>query len=223
MEKVNLKAYTREENNGKAKLLRAKGYLPAVLYGSNITGLSLKVKKGEFEKVYEKAGESTLVDLQVDEKPPVKVLIYDVQKEPIHDRINHIDFFQVDMKKKVTTEIPLEFIGESKAIRELGAALIKHADNIEVECLPEDLVSEIKVDISPLSNFDDSLKVKDLVLPKGVTALADGENIIVSVVEPKAEEEPVAAVKPEDVEVIGKGKEEKEGAEGAAEKEKTEK
>jgi len=207
-EKTNLKAYKREETNGKAKLLRAKGYLPAVLYGNNIANQSLKVKKNEFEKVYGQAGENTLVELQVGENAPVKVLIYDVQKEPVKDRITHIDFYQVDMKKKVTTEIPLVFAGEAKAIKELGGVLIKSMDNLEVECLPDDLVGEIIADISALEKFEDSIKVKDIKLPKGITALADAEQIVATVIEPKAEEEPVAEVKPEDVEVIGKGKEE---------------
>ncbi|MFA6106781.1 MAG: 50S ribosomal protein L25 [Patescibacteria group bacterium] len=210
MEKtVNLKAFKREETNGKAQAIRKAGYLPAVLYGGGQTTRTLKVLKNEFEKVYAQAGENTLLELAIDSEKPVKVLIYDVQKDPVKDLLSHVDFFQVDMKKKVVTEIPLAFIGESKAVKEQGGSLIKNLDSIEIECLPDDLVHEIRVDISRMENLDDSLKVSDIDLPKGIKALADGEIIIASVVPPKLEEEPVAPVSVEDVEVVTKGKEEK--------------
>ncbi|MFA6393390.1 MAG: 50S ribosomal protein L25 [Patescibacteria group bacterium] len=220
MEKtINLKVFKREKMNGKAKVIRKAGYLPAVLYGANLPTRMLKVLKSEFEKVYTQAGENTLLELSIDSEKPVRVLIYDVQKEAIKDRLSHVDFFQVDMKKKVVTEIPLAFVGESKAVKEQGGSLIKNLDSIEIECLPDDLVHEIRVDISRMESLEDSLKISDIELPKGIKALADGEIIVASVVPPKVEEEPIAPVSVENVEVVGKGKEEK--AEGEETKEKS--
>lgn len=218
MEKVNLKAFKREEKI-KPAAIREEGFLPAVLYGNKVASQALKVKKNEFEKVYSQAGENTLVELEIDGEKPLRVLIYDVQKEAVKDKISHVDFYQVDMKKKVTTEIPLEFVGESKAVKELGGAFIKNMDSIEIECLPDDLVSEIKVDISVLTQLEDSLKVKDINFPAGITPTAEEDQIIASVIEPKVEEEPAAPVSVEDVEVIGKGKEGEEGKDGAGGKE----
>jgi large subunit ribosomal protein L25 len=208
---INLKAFNRTETNGKAKMLRAKGYLPAVLYGGNQPTRSLKVLKSEFEKAYEQAGENTLLELAIDSENPVKVLIYDVQKEAVKDRLEHVDFFQVDMKKKVITEIPIAYTGESKAVKEQGGSLIKNLDSIEIECLPDDLVHEIVVDISRMENLEDSLKVSDIALPKGIKALTDAEVIVASVKPPRVEEEPITPVDVTNVEVIGKGKDEKEG------------
>jgi len=212
MEKtISLKAFERKETNGKVQAIRKAGYLPAVLYGGKQPARALKVLKSEFEKVYKQAGENTLLELAIDSDKPVKVLIYDVQKEAVKDRLNHVDFFRVDMKKKVVTEIPLAFIGESKAVKEQGGSLIKNLDSIEIECLPEDLVHEINIDISRMENLEDFLKVSDIALPQGIKAITDGEVIVASVVPPRVEEEPIAAVNVENVEVIGKGKEEKPG------------
>jgi len=108
--------------------------------------------------------------------------------------LTHADFYQVNMKEKITTEIPLHFIGEAKAIKELGGTLIKDMDSLEVECLPSDLVDHIDVDISVLNTYDDAIRVSDLQLPKGITMVHHTNEMIAAVKEPKVEvEEPVAA------------------------------
>lgn len=207
MDKINLKAVKRDEKV-KAAEIRNEGFLPAVLYGNKVPSQSLKVKRNEFEKVYGQAGENTLVELEIDGAKPSRVLIYDVQKDAVKNKITHVDFYQVDMKKKVTTEIPLVFIGESKAVKELGGVFMKNIDSIEIECLPDDLVAHIDVDITSLTSLDDSIKVKDIKFPAGITATVEEDQIVASVVEPKVEEEPALPVSVEDVAVVGKGKEE---------------
>lgn len=173
----------------------AKDVIPAVLYGPGLANQNLKVRRVELEKAVAAGGESTLVDLEIDGKTTVKVLLKDLQFHPLKNTIRHVDLYQVDMKKKITTEIPLHFVGESKAVKELGGMLIKNMTEIEVECLPTDLISHLDIDISVLKEIHDSVKVGDLKLPTSVHILNDLDTDIVTVAEQAAEEvvAPVAA------------------------------
>lgn len=208
--------------------LREKGeklsadQIPAVLYGNGIDNSILKVKKNEFEKIFSKAGESNLIDLEF-ESVKTKVLVKDTQKDVIKNTVSHIDFYQVNMEEKLTTEIPLEYIGESKAVKSLNAMLVKDFDSIEVMCLPADLVDHIDIDISNLSDYDDSIRLSDIVLPKGIELVTDQlETIIAAVREPrKIEEEPV--VVKEEVEEKKEGGEKKEGEKKESAEKKEEK
>lgn len=197
-----LKASLRARLGNKTHALRREGLVPAVLYGHNIPSQNLEVDARVFEKIYKAAGESTLVDLQVGEGAPVKVLIQEVAKHHINLKPIHVDFYQVSMTEKLKVTIPLKFKGESAAIKELGGVLVKNLQELEVECLPQDLVHEIEVDISSLRTFEDALAVKDLKIPSGITVLTRAEETVVLAQAPKAEEEVVVA--PSEKEVIEK-------------------
>lgn len=188
MEELTLKAEIRKELGKKVKNLRKAGFLPAVLYGHDIKPLNLMVNQKEFQKIYQKAGTSTLVDLKIDNQSK-KVLILDVQYQPVSDKPLHIDFYQVKRLKKIETEIPLKFIGEAEAVKELDGTLITNKDKIEVRCLPEDLVHEIEVDISSLKTFEDQIKISDLKIPPKIEVLDNPEEVVALVEPPKTEEE----------------------------------
>jgi large subunit ribosomal protein L25 len=172
-----------------------KDSLAAVLYGNGIEAQSLKLKAADFIKVFAAAGESNLIKLNTGTET-VNVLVKSLQKNPLKNFINHVDFYQVNMKEKVNTEIPLHFIGESKVVKEMGGMLNKEINEIEVECLPSDLVDHIDVDISVLNDFDDVIKISDLNIPKGLEISADAETIVAMVMRPKVEEEKPAEVAP---------------------------
>ena len=196
-----------EKREKKEKL--SKDFIPAVLYGKDIESQSLKMRKTEFEKIFAGAGESNLIELNLD-GTPIKTLVKDIQRNVLNHSLTHADFYQVNMKEKVVAEIPLNFIGESKAVKELGAMLNKDLDDLEVECLPGDLVDHIDVDISVLVAFDDAIRIGDLKLPAGVIATGEAEEMVASVKEPMIiEEEPVVeAVPTEEVKPVA-GDEEK--------------
>jgi len=198
--KVQLNAQSRSESNGKAKNIRTTGFIPAVIYGFGKENKNIKVKKHDFEKVFAIAGEFNLVDLSIDEALPAKVIIKDVQRDGLTDGVIHIDFYQVDMTKKITTEIPLNFVGEAKAIKELGGTLVKNMDTVEVKCLPGDLVSHIDVDISRLEFFDQFIRLHDLILPHGIALAQETNEAVVGVVEIKIEEEAPKSVEAAPVE-----------------------
>jgi large subunit ribosomal protein L25 len=163
--------------------------IPAVVYGPSIESKSIKLDKVEFEKVYEEVGESSLIDLVIADETSVKVIVKEVQKHPFKNVIYNVDFHQVDMSQKITTEIPLEFVGESRAKKEQGALIMQNLDTVEVECLPADLVNSIEVDLSSLNDFGDSIHVKDLKVPAGMEILQELDEVVVSAIEPQEEEE----------------------------------
>ena len=172
----------------------AKDFIPAVLYGPGLANQNLKLRRVDLEKAVAAGGQSTLVDLEIDGGKSVQVLLKDLQFHPLKNTIRHVDLYQVDMKKKITTEIPLKFIGESKAVKELGGMLVKNMDAIEVECLPTDMISSLDIDISVLKEIHDSVKVGDLKLPASMHILNDLDTDIVTVVDQEVEvAAPVAA------------------------------
>lgn len=183
-----LKAKVREITGKKVKKMRAEDIIPAVLYGNKIESKNLLVNYLDFKRVYDKAGESALVELELEGKK-VNVLIHATQTEPMSGKVSHIDFFQVNMKEEVETEIPLEFVGESPAVKELGGVLVKSLDEISVKCLPADLPEKYEIDLSKLVTFEDVIAVKDLKVSDKIEILVDGETLIVSVQEPRSQEE----------------------------------
>lgn len=190
---VKLSAQSRGEKS-KPNQIRQNGFIPVVVYGAKSQNRNLQVKKNDFIKTFELAGEFNLVDLLIDDKETIKVIIKDVQKDGVRDNIIHADLYAVDMNQKITTQIPLNFIGESKAVKELGGTLVKNMDTLEVSCLPGDLVSHIDVDLSGLVEFDQFIRMNDLKLSKGIELDSDTNEAIVGVTETKVEEEaPVAA------------------------------
>ncbi len=166
-----------------------KDFFPGIIYGPGSENVLIKIKTNDFTKVYDEAGESNLIELEIDGSGKIPVLIKDFQRDPIKDFFSHVDFYQVDMSKKVTAEIPLSFVGESRAVKELGALLMKNIDSIEVECLPKDLVDHIDVDISSLLSFGDIILVKDIKVSSDLKVLNNPDDAVVSVVEPKKEKE----------------------------------
>ena len=175
-------------------------FIPAVLYGKGLDSLSLKVNRNLFDKVFKEAGESNLIDLDYG-SGPVKVLVKDIQRDVIKNFIIHADFYQINMKDKITAEIPLYFEGEAPAVKNLGGILMKELDSLEVECLPSDLVDHISVDLSGLSALDDAIRIQDLVLPKGISLVRDTNEVIVSISQPKViveTEAPVDEAEPEE-------------------------
>lgn len=167
--------------------------LAAVLYGRDQETLSLSLNYNEFDKLFAIAGESNLISLQLGENS-FPVLVKAIQKDVIKNTYIHIDFYKVNMKEKVKADIPVKFIGEARAIKELGAVFITNINELSVECLPNDLVDHIEVDISSLQEFGDLIRVEDVKLPKGFHLFHESHEIICVAEEPKKVEEKVQVV-----------------------------
>jgi len=198
----------RTEGGSKAcRAFRAQGKMPAVVYGPNNETETILLNTKEFEKIWSEAGESTVLTLTgLDKK--ISVLIHDVAHDPLYGTPTHADFYAVQTDKVVDVEVPLVFTGVSPAEKGLGGTLIKVMFTLSIEALPKDLPSEVEVDISRLVTFDDQIQVKDIVLPAGVTADAEPEEVVALVQAPREEEDVESTGDVSSVEVEKKGKEE---------------
>lgn len=185
---LTLNATTRPADT-RAELLRRAGQIPAVLYGFGVDNTSITLDRKTFWKVFIAAGGNTLVELKIDDKAPIKVLIQDVQRNPVYDEPIHADFYAVNLKETVQTEIPLSFIGDSPAVVDLEGSFVTNKTEVEVKALPTDLISEIEVDISVLKTFEDMIRVSDLKVPSTIEILDDPEDVVALVNEPRSEEE----------------------------------
>ncbi len=218
MTEFKIEAKLREETPQKT---RQDGFIPAIVYGNNVDNIKVAVPKIDFMRLYREAGESNLIDLSIDGKS-IKTLINDIQHHVVNGQIQHIDFFKVNMKEKLHTAIPLSYIGESPAVVNLDGTLITTKDEVEVECLPSDLISEIEVDITVLDDFEKNLKISDIKVPAGIEILEDPELVIAHVQEPRSEEE-MAALDQEIVEDVSAIEVENKGEEAPAEDEEAKK
>ena len=185
---LNLAVKTRTVIGKAVAGLRKSGKIPAVLYGHGVAPVNLEVEYSQFEKVYRQAGDSTLVDLIVDQNTPVKVLVQDFQLDPTTSRYTHVDFYQVRMDEKLHTDIILKFIGEAPAVKELSGILVTNLTEVEVECLPKDLVHEIEVDLSVLKDLDKVIHVADIKAPAGIKILNNEQDVVALVQPPRVEE-----------------------------------
>ena len=215
MDTVALTAQARDTSKTPQVLRRANA-VPCVLYGNDIDNTQIQCVYNELFKTYQKAGASTLVDLDVDGKK-VPVLFHALQFDPVSDRITHVDFYAVDMKKEIEASIPIHFEGEAPAVKELGGVMVTSRDHVTVKCLPSNLPHALTVDISSLEDFTSSLNVGQIVVPDGVVISEDDDMVIATAQEPRKEAEPEIVEVTEDEEGETAEGETKEGEEGASE------
>jgi len=187
MKMISLKAQARTSEKS-AKVLRRENLVPGVLYGNEAVNTSVQCDYSEIYKAYATGGGSTIVDLDLDGKK-IPSLFHAISFDPVSDKIIHVDFYAVNMKKEIEAQIPLEFIGESEAIKDLSGVLVTTHDHVTVTCLPTNLPALIQVDLGALKTFDDALLVSDIVVPEGVMIADDLDMMIATVQEPRKEVE----------------------------------
>src|SRR5438445_675969 len=204
-----------EVENHDVRKLRARGLIPAVIYGGNNKPQALQVTAREMNAVMSHAsGENVLVELEISgEGSNRTALVQEVQHSPVGGEIRHVDFHAISMDQMIQAEVPLEPTGTAVGVKTFGGLLEQSLRALAVECLPADLPDRVTVDVSQL-NIGDSIHVRDIQLPSGVTAKVQPDLTAFSVVAPVVEEEPVvaeaeAAAGPE---VITEKKEEAEAA-----------
>lgn len=170
---------------------RAKGSIAAIMYGHGKPATSLWVERLAFEKLYAQSGESSIIDIEVEGKKHT-ALVQDVDFDPLTHRAVHIDFLQVKMNEVIEVTVPLEFVGESPAVRQLGGTLIKTLEEVEVSCLPKDLPHALEVNLEKLATFDENLSVADIVVPQDVKILTNPETVIAIAEAPRSDEDMAA-------------------------------
>src|ERR1700694_54039 len=154
--------------------LRREALIPAILYGHNVDPVALSIDGRRLQKVWHRAGHSHLVDLLLDGGRPRKVLIRELQVNPRTARFQHVDLFAVNLREKLTVDVPLTPLGEAPAVSELKIGVLQQImATVKVECLPSDIPAQLTVDIAGLNDIDDGIHLREVPLPEGVT-LAHG-------------------------------------------------
>jgi large subunit ribosomal protein L25 len=219
MATIELPATTREVRGSHNKPLRRQGQVPAVLYGHNVEPRAIVAEARLLHRVWMRAGRTQLVDLTVDGGRAQKVLVREMQLDPRTNRPIHADFFAVNLKEKLTAEVPVVLTGESPAVVDAKVGTLQQlVTTLRVECLPSDLPAQFSVDVSGLTEIDQGVHVREIVLPEGVALVhIDPDELVVKVaalriaVEGEAEEAAAAAEAAEEVaaaEAAGEGGEE---------------
>jgi len=212
MERQELRTRSRTVLGKQVRQMRAKEWVPAVIYGPDQAARSIEAQERALGQVLRHAGDTSLIDLFVDDEPAATpVLAREVQRNPLNGRLVHVDFYQVRLTEKVKTSPHLRFHGEPALVKAGQAVLLHNMTQVEVECLPTDLVHAIDVDMSSLVELGDSIAVRDLVVPAGITLLEDPDGVVCSLVQVRREE-----IKPEEEEAAAAATPE---AEAAADKE----
>lgn len=205
---ITLKAEIRTAVGSGVNALRRAGKVPAVVYGRHVQSLPVQVDAREVVSVLRKAGRNTLIALNVAGKDaPQMVLVRDVQRDPIRHTIQHIDFYAVSMTEKISATIRVECVGEPDDVRSGLGVLLQERDVLEIECLPADLIESVTIDVSKMK-IDDVVRVKDVIVPPGITVRDDPEAEVVRVTRVVEAKEEEAVAEPGEVEVIEKGKKE---------------
>ena len=194
---VKLSARPRSEAGRNAvKGVRARGAVPAIIYGAKDVAANLEIEKRDIENILARAvSENILVQLEINDgqKTTSRLsLIQEVQHHPVRGEIIHVDFHAVSMNEEIDAEVVLEPEGEPVGVKTFGGLLQQSMRLLPIRCLPQNLPEIIVVDVSGL-NIGDTLHVRDIKLPPGVTAVPDEELTVFLVSEPTVAEEPVSA------------------------------
>lgn len=227
MEDLFLDVQLREEvGRGKTKGLRDKGFIPAVIYGSGKDSESIKIAHRQLIRlIHQHRIENVIINLKVEGDKKQKArscLIKEIQYDPVHGDILHVDFNEISLTKVIKVNVPVVAKGEPVGVKQEGGSLEHNLWEIEVECLPTEIPKDVEVDVSNLK-IGDSIHIKDIIFPANIKVLNSPEAIVLSVAEPIKEEvvaAPVEGEEKQEPEVIKEKKEVPEEGEEAGEKEK---
>ena len=201
MEKHTLTVQPRTVLGKRLKQLRAKGLLPANIYGKAVNSQAVQVEQKSLEKLLAEVGETSVVNVTIEgQEGTVPVLLHNVQVHPVTKAPLHVDLYQVNLKEKIKAHVPIVLVGEAKAVVEKIGVILELLHEIEVEALPTDLPENWEVNIEGLATVGEQILVGDIKLPGEVELLTDKEQVIVRVgeliVKEKVEEKPATTETP---------------------------
>ena len=216
MEIRKLSAAPRTVTGKHVNALRREGVLPAVIYGPGTASRPIQLNTREASKIFRRVHGAELIDMELDGQTH-KVLVHDLQRDAIRGDFLHADLYVVDMARPIRVRLPIHLLGTSPAVVSLSGVLVRGIPELEVECLPGDLITQVEADLGVLKEIGNALHVKDLTLPTTIKVLTDPEEQVARVTYQAKEEDlstPTTAT-PE-TEVMEKGKLEEEGEEDEA-------
>lgn len=188
--------------------LRREGVLPASIYGRGLQSVAVQLPYVIARDLMNSHGYNSLINVQVDGEPqPRPVVVKQVAQNPVTRELWHLDFYQVDLTRKISGPVTVHFTGESPAVRDIGGVFVMHADTVEVEALPADMPEALEISLESLDDFDTYLYAKDIRTGEGITIISDPEYLLAAVTRPRIVADAT------DEELI-EGEQEAEGAEG---------
>ncbi len=172
----------RTTGSPEARRLRGKEHIPAVLYGMGMTPVSITVERRDLRIALSgAAGTNTILELHVDDKK-YPAIVKEMQRDPIKRTVSHVDFMQIDLNVEITMAVPVHLTGTAKAVNQEGGLVDAAIDRIEVRAAANNIPNEILIDVTDM-NMQSVIRLGDITLPKGVTALGDDDLVIVTVLD----------------------------------------
>lgn len=182
MEQIELQTTTREMFGKKVRFLRRQGIIPIHLFGHNVESVALQCDAAQLQRVLAQAGKTRLINLKLDRaKRPRNVVVREVQRDLRTGGLLHVDFYQLRMAEKIKVDVPIVLVGEAPALKSKENTLSQELNSLTVECLPKQIPANVGVDLSPLTEAGQAIRVKDLVLDEEVTILSNPEVLVVKV------------------------------------------
>lgn len=191
MDEVTLDAQRRDARH--VRHLRKRGLVPGNVFGKDVESTAIQFAPSAFQRASATAGRTGVIRLSIEgEKAPRRVMVAAVQRNPLGDRLLHVDLHQVNMSVAVHAAVPLVFVGQSEAVKH-GNVLVHNMSEIEIDALPSAVPDQIEVDLAALGSVGDSIFAQDLVLPEGATLHGDGTALVARIQAPRGAEAGEAA------------------------------
>lgn len=194
-----MQAETRSVLGKKVKQLRRQGLIPANVYGRGRESRAIQTPLNEVQRVFTAVDRNAVVPISIDgAEETIPVVLRDVQRHPVNRNILHLDFYEVDLTRRIHSEARLVLIGSSEAESQ-GGTVVQSLEYVTLEALPNEMPSVLEVDISGLDDFGQSALVRDLTLPDGVVAVTDETVAVATVLAPRVAEEDEEEVEGEEL------------------------
>ena len=182
MEELGLQTTTREILGKKVRFLRRQGIIPVHLFGHGIESVALQCDVAQLQQILTQAGKTKIISLRLDKaKRPRNVMVREIQRNLLTSELLHVDFYQVRMEKKIQLEVPIVLVGEAPALRSKENMMAQELHSLTIECLPGQIPARIELDLSPLTEVEQAIQVRDITLGEEVTVLNDPEHIVVKI------------------------------------------
>lgn len=182
MEQIELQATNREILGKKVRFLRRQGVTPVHLFGHGVESVALQCDAAQLQRVLAQAGKTRLLSLKIDKaKKPRHVVVREIQRDPRTGGLLHVDFYQVTMAEIMKVEVPIVLLGEAPALKSKENMLLQELNSLAVECLPDHIPARVELNLSSLTEAEQAIHVKDIMLGEGVTVLSDPEHVVVKI------------------------------------------
>ena len=215
MKQLELTVIPRSVLGKRVKALRRGGQTPANVYGHRVESRALQIETVDLAHTLRSLERNAILSLRVEgEKSARPVMVRNIQRNPVTDKILHVDFYQVSLTERMRADVPLLLVGKAPGVDDFGGILLQSLESIAVEALPADMPSHVEVDITVLKEIDSSLHVRDLILDPDLHVLTDSEIVIASVAAPRTGAEAAAEAAEEEAAAAEKAEEAAKAAEG---------